>query len=340
MNRVRPAATAGFVIFVVAMIAACWMIVQALNPSVAGDTRTYTARFTDVSGLVVGNDVRELGVRVGKVTSIRLADDTTDGGQAEVRFTVRTTSTVHTNTRIAIRYLNLIGQRYLDLATEGPGRGSTPPTELIGISRTIGSFDITEMFNGLRPLFGTLEPEQLNRLMENLLAVVEGRGPDVGSVLDQLRELSEVVADRSSLIATIITQLGRVAAEIRYKSPELNDLIARMGDAFGVLAASADKTQISMRLAARNLGPVRVLLQDLENSYYGNYAAVDRLVRKWIPGVNTATAILGQVPALIDALDGTMRAADRNRLSCTAGEAVPNPLTRVLLAGVPVVVCR
>lgn len=340
MNRVRPAATTGFVLFVVAMIAACWMIVQALNPSVSGDMRTYTARFTDVSGLVVGNDVRELGVRVGKVTSIELADDLTNGGQAQVRFTVRDSSTVHDNTNVAIRYLNLIGQRYLALDTSGPGRGETPPTEVLGVSRTVGSFDITEMFNGLRPLFGTLEPEQLNRLMENLLAVVEGRGPDVGSVLDQLRQLSGVVSDRSAMIATIITQLGRVAGEIRYKSPKLNDLISRTGEAFGVFAASADQTQRSMRLAARSLGPVRLLLQNLENSYYGNYAAVDRLLRKWIPGVTTAAGILAQLPALIGALDGTLRAADRDRLSCAAGEAVPNPMTQVLLAGVPVVVCR
>lgn len=348
MNRVRPTATAGFVVFVVAVLVAGWVIVEALNPSVPGDQNTFTARFTDVSGLAVGNDVRELGVRVGKVQSIRLVDDDLNSGaQAEVRFSVTNTTTLHTDTRIAIRYLNLVGQRYLDLQTSGAGSASptdTAPTVAPGTTipadRTIGSFDITEMFNGLRPLFGTLQPEQLNELMTNLLAVVEGRGPDVGSVLAQLRQIAGVVSDRSALIATIVTQLGRVAGEIRYKSPQLNDLIARMGEAFGVLAASADKTQVSMRLAARSLGPVRQLLENLEQSYYGNYATVDHLLRTWIPGMNTATGALSRLPGLIDALDGSVHAAQHNSLTCSSGEAIPTPLTQVLLAGVPVVMCR
>ncbi|MGX7698310.1 MlaD family protein [Gordonia polyisoprenivorans] len=344
MNRVRPTATAGFVLFVVAMLLAGWVTVQALDPSVPGAGQTFTARFTDVSGLTVGNDVRELGVRVGKVESISLLDDSGDQAQAQVRFTVNTTTTVYDDTQIAIRYLNLVGQRYLDLQT--PAGDATAPkhelatTAVIPASRTIGSFDITEMFNGLRPLFGTLQPDQLNSLMNNILAVIEGRGPDVGSVLNQLRQLADVVSDRSTLIATVISQLGRVAGEIRYKSPQLNDLISRMGDAFGVLAASADKTQESMRLAARSLGPVRQLLESLDESYYGNYATVDHLLRTWVPAVNTATAALGRLPALIDALDATAYAAGQGGYQCGSGQAIPTPLTRVLLAGVPVVVCR
>lgn len=342
MNRVRPAATVAFTLFVIAMIGACWVIVQALDPAVPGAQRVYTARFTDVSGLVVGNDVRELGVRVGKVESIRLvgAGDGSGTPQAEVRFSVLDSSPVHVDTQIAIRYLDLVGQRYLDLHTSGPGQAPQPESDVIGVARTVGSFDITEMFNGLRPLFGSLQPDQLNSLMNNILAVVEGRGQDVGSVLGQLEQLGHVVSDRSALIATIITQLGRVAAEIRYKSPELNDLIARMGDAFGVLAKTADKTQVSMRLAARSLGPVRQLLGSLEDAYYGNYADVDRLLRTWVPGINSATAVLGSLPGVIDAIDRSVQTAGQPGLTCSAGQVTPTPMTRVLLAGIPVVVCR
>ncbi len=53
-------------LFVVAMLVALWVIVQALSPAVDGRQRTVTADFTDASGLTVGNDVRQLGVRVGR----------------------------------------------------------------------------------------------------------------------------------------------------------------------------------------------------------------------------------------------------------------------------------
>lgn len=345
MRRIRPGVTVAFTLFVVAMIGAAVVLFEALAPPVPGEQRSYTAQFTDVSGLVVGNDVRELGVRVGKVESIDLDGDGANEGSAgsalaQVRFSVTESTTMFANTQIAVRYLNLVGQRYLDLFTDGAGEGASPPEQPIPTDRTVPSFDVTSLFNGLRPLFKTLEPEQLNTLMQNILAVVEGRGPDLGSMLDQLTDLSRLASDRSAMIGTIIAQLGTVAEQIQYKSPQLNDLISRMGDAFGVLADGAEQTQESLRLAARSLGPVRLLLSDLEGAYYGNYAEVDRLVRKWIPGVTSATQLLGRLPGVIASLDAATANAARAEYTCTGGTAVPTPMTQVLLAGVPVVLCR
>ncbi|WP_068273383.1 MlaD family protein [Aldersonia kunmingensis] len=343
MRRIRPGVTIAFTLFVVAMIAAGVVLFEALSPPVEGEQRTYTAQFTDVSGLVVGNDVRELGVRVGKVESIDLvggsADERSAGSAlAQVHFTVTDETKVFDNTQIAVRYLNLVGQRYLDLFVDGAGAGVSPPEQVIPTARTVPSFDVTSLFNGLRPLFKTLEPEQLNTLMQNVLAVVEGRGPDLGSMLEQLTQVSRLASDRSALIGMIIAQLGTVAEQIQYKSPQLNDLISRMGDAFGVLANGAEDTQESLRLASRSLGPVRLLLSSLEDTYYGNYAEVDRLVRKWVPGINSATQLLGRLPGIVASLDATT--AVRGQLVCSEGQALPTPMTQVLLAGVPVVLCR
>lgn len=48
------------------------LTVNAMRSPVVGSTRTYTAEFSDVSGLGVNADVRTRGVRVGKVESIDL----------------------------------------------------------------------------------------------------------------------------------------------------------------------------------------------------------------------------------------------------------------------------
>ena len=39
-----------------------------------GETRTYRAQFTDVTGLSDGDDIRIAGVRVGQVSGIRVVD--------------------------------------------------------------------------------------------------------------------------------------------------------------------------------------------------------------------------------------------------------------------------
>ena len=59
------------------------LLVNTMRNGVSGDTRSYTALFTDVSGLRVGDDVKVAGVRVGRVQSIEVEK----GGElAEVGF--------------------------------------------------------------------------------------------------------------------------------------------------------------------------------------------------------------------------------------------------------------
>ena len=68
-----------------AIAVVCTLIVlTALRSPVTGAVSRYTAAFSDVSGLYVGDDVRISGVQVGKVESIRL-----DGRIAKVDFTAQ-----------------------------------------------------------------------------------------------------------------------------------------------------------------------------------------------------------------------------------------------------------
>ncbi|GAA2052624.1 MCE family protein [Williamsia deligens] len=325
----------GLALFVVAMVAAGWVVVGALSPSVTGAQRTVTAEFSDASGLSAGNDVREIGVRVGKVEKVALHD-----GVARVTFSLARSVPLFDNSTVAIRYLNLVGERYLDVSTDGPAGTRSTGDATIPQSRTIPSFDITALFNGLRPVFRILDPAQINEFVGNVLAVVQGRGPDLGSILDRLNEITRFAADRSETIAAFVTGLGSVAKEIQYKSPRLNELISRTGDALGALADNIDGTEKSLTLAARALKPLRLVLQSLNGVYFGNYADVDRLLRKYIPLTNTASDILAGVPGVLDSLVASTSAARAASLTCARGQSIPGPLTTVLLAGAPVVICR
>ena len=77
---------------------------------------TYSAVFTNVSGLKGGNFVRIAGVEVGKVKDLTLHKD----GTVTVDFAIDKGLTLTEGTKAAVRYENLIGDRYLSLE-EGPG---------------------------------------------------------------------------------------------------------------------------------------------------------------------------------------------------------------------------
>lgn len=98
-------------------------------------TSTYSAEFKTASGLRAGQFVRASGVEVGKVEDIELVD----GGQrVKVTFNVDRNLPLYQSTTAQIRYQDLIGNRYMDLA-RGQGEGADkvlPPGGFIPLSRT------------------------------------------------------------------------------------------------------------------------------------------------------------------------------------------------------------
>ena len=77
-----------------------------------GDTTSYRARFTDATGLVVGDSVRIAGVKVGQVESIEVVD--TPAGRRSASPSAEG-ATLPASVTASIKYLNMVGQRYIDL---------------------------------------------------------------------------------------------------------------------------------------------------------------------------------------------------------------------------------
>ena len=75
-------------------------------------TTGYSAIFSNASGLRAGQFVRASGVEVGKVSKVELQDG---GRVAKVDFKVERDLPLFQGTTASIRYLNLIGDRYLEL---------------------------------------------------------------------------------------------------------------------------------------------------------------------------------------------------------------------------------
>ena len=75
-------------------------------------TTGYSAIFSNASGLRAGQFVRASGVEVGKVSKVELIDG---GDRVRVDFNVDRSLPLFDETTASIRYLNLIGDRYLEL---------------------------------------------------------------------------------------------------------------------------------------------------------------------------------------------------------------------------------
>lgn len=194
------------------------------NP-VDAETRTYTADFTDASGLQVDGDVRVRGVRVGKVESVDL---TRRDGQnvAAVTFTLDGKYGVASVTRLAIKFQALTGVRYIDVTNPVQGYSEADVVAQVPTAMTQPSFDVTSLFNGLQPVLETLSPEEINTFAANAAAFLSGDETGFGPLLDSLRKLTQFVADRQQVVATLMKNLSDIADAIKGNSKELIHILS------------------------------------------------------------------------------------------------------------------
>ncbi|HEY3994372.1 MAG TPA: virulence factor Mce family protein [Mycobacterium sp.] len=172
-------------------------------------TYGYSAEFTNVSGLRAGQFVRASGVEVGKVDSVQLVDG---GKRARVDFNVDRAIPLYQSTGAQIRYLDLIGNRYLELK-RGEGDGADrilPPGGFIPMSRTSPALDLDALIGGFKPLFRALDPQKVNTIATALVTVFQGQGGTINDILDQTAQLTTQLGERDQAIGEVIKNLNIV----------------------------------------------------------------------------------------------------------------------------------
>jgi phospholipid/cholesterol/gamma-HCH transport system substrate-binding protein len=169
-------------------------------------TTGYTAVFSNVSGLRSGQFVRASGVEVGKVSSIELING---GSQAKVHFNVQRSLPLFEGTTASVRYLNLIGDRYLELK-RGDSDKRMPAGGTIPVERTEPALDLDALVGGFRPLFRALDPDKVNTIAQSIITIFQGQGGTINDILDQTASLTSQLADRDQAIGEVVRNLNTV----------------------------------------------------------------------------------------------------------------------------------
>ena len=181
-----------------------------------GPTHTYFAMFggkDGVSGLHDGNPVRVAGVAVGKVSAVELTSATT----AKVTFTANGNQDITTHTWAVVRYANLLGQRYLALTQTGDPRrpgAALEPGSTIPATRTRPALSLTDLFNGFRPLFNALTPQQVNELSQEIIDILQGQTGRIGDLIAQTADLTSNLSQRDDTFRTVLDGLSRLLGTV------------------------------------------------------------------------------------------------------------------------------
>ena len=238
-----------------------------------GSTNSYSAVFTDASRLAAGQTVRVAGIRVGTVTDVSLRPD----HNVVVEFDADRKIALTTGTQAAIRYLNLTGDRFLDLI-DGPGSTRLlPPGSQIPVDRTQPALDLDLLLSGLKPVVQGLNPQDVNALSASLVQVFQGQGGTLDSLLGKTSSFTSTLADNNATTEQLIDNLNTVLGTLSKDGDQFSGTVDRLEKL--VTGLSQDRDPIGTAIASLDNGTASLadLLTQARQPLAGTIDQLNRL---------------------------------------------------------------
>ncbi|WP_431950369.1 MCE family protein [Nocardia lijiangensis] len=275
-------------------------LITAVLVVVVGDlrfvpTRSYRALFTSASGMKSGDDVKLAGVPVGEVKSVEFAHDKL----IEVAFTVSRDVDVLQSSTVAIKYKNLIGDRYLEVTVEPDGSGLRSEHDPIPAAQTTPALDIDSLVNGFKPLLQGLDPDQANKLSASLIAVLNGQEQNIAALVEQIGTLSNSLADRDQVIGETIANLDTALGAVHQTGDhfdhlvvDLQSLVSGLGNDRATLVAGLERIDAGTAEVAQ-------ILADNRPALAGDITQLQQLAANLNTDSDTLSLLLSKLPTTL-----------------------------------------
>jgi len=259
-------------------------------------SRHVTVQFKDVAGLNEKTAVRVAGVRVGRVTKIRLVE-----GKALVDIDLDSDVALRQGASASIESLGLLGEKYVELVPGPFGAGPLPDNavivggvpvsfdEITKLARDIG-VDVKEITQSLKDsIAGAAGEERLENIVENMRAIseqvramVEANRGGVDATVANFREFSLAMREL----------VDRVDALVAANQSNVTEGLSNIREISGKLDTTAENlNQITGRIKEGE-GTVGKLVQSDETHQNLNDALV--AVKEGVAGLNKAIGALGK----------------------------------------------
>ncbi|MGO3327291.1 MAG: MCE family protein [Gordonia sp. (in: high G+C Gram-positive bacteria)] len=294
MSTARWLTLGAFVTVMTLILAAVLMVFG----NVRFDDHEYHARFADVSGLEANQFVRVAGVEVGKVTGIEINDEDT----VTVDFTIDGSYTPTEATDATVRYLNLTGDRYLELRDGDGAPEPLPAGGTIALDRTQPALDLDSLLGSFKPLLRAIEPDQVNQFSAELLNVLQGQGSTVESLLSRTATLTQTLADRDAVIGDLITNLNTVLGTVADRDDELDSAIGSASLLADRLATDSNDWGRALTSVDRVSASLGEMLTDTRTPIAQTITGLKRTTDQLNAGADTIDSVLSRLPDTYQAL--------------------------------------
>jgi phospholipid/cholesterol/gamma-HCH transport system substrate-binding protein len=245
-----------FMLIVLAILGYFILKIEDVQIGHGNGARKVTAIFDSVAGLDNKSAVRVAGVRVGKVSNIKLRPD----GKAEVTLDIDPDVILHPGASAHVANLGLLGEKYIEL-DPGPANAPVIPQEQSVVLRGSQPASMDDITNQVASI-----ANDVKAITTSLRGVMAGPGGQqrLEDIVDNVRTITTQVRD---LIAANRTNVDATMANARAISESLRVEIPRLASSIDRMATQVNGTVGENREDVRHIVEnLRTLSADLKTT--------------------------------------------------------------------------
>ena len=298
--------------FCAAGAASAVLVVNTLSVPVRGSTYTYTAQFISVEGLSVGNPVTMNGIRIGRVDSIRFADNGQGTARADVDLEVTSQYTLTSDVTAAVRYGDMLGARYIALANPGGSIMSVSTDEapplladrgVIPLAQTTPAVDLTALLNGFKPLFDALEPTQVNTLTRGFVETFSGQAQTVTALLTQIATMTSSMEHNEQIFTTLISNVSSLMRSANARQPQLEEMLGGLQRLTDTVTGPDGRLELLLDQSNAVLATLAATVTQSGAAYGEAITDLKSMLGVWETTTPEFEGLLGRLPGFADAIN-------------------------------------
>lgn len=177
----------------------------------------------EISGspLAVNAPVQYRGVVVGKLKSVTPLATGRTTSRIEMRMQPEQLDRIPSSVQVRILPRTVFGDQFLDLVDEQPRAGGTLRAGAsIGADRSRETVDLYDSYEKAYRLLTQLRPAQINQVLGSLSTLLDGKGNEIGSLIDRAYNASGKLMPLTEKLDPTISAVLRMSGKLKQAAPD------------------------------------------------------------------------------------------------------------------------
>lgn len=242
------------------------------NLHLGGQYSTFKTYFKFAGGLESGAAVRFAGLKVGRVSAVRV--DPQDTSRIEVLIEVAADTPLRTDSQAAVSQLGLLGENYVEIL---PGKSGTP----MAAGSTVPSTEVQDLNALIRKMSGLADTAQ--PLLADLRTNLNKISAQADTLLSQLtdttseenrKHIHSVLHETDTMMVHNRDKIDTIATNFEKASGDLKPLMTDLRNTNNKLEKLLDNAN---GMVGENREQIRASIADLQKTLISTRAMVDQL---------------------------------------------------------------